>query len=78
MEGIKLTVKEDALRTVSKMALDRKTGARALRSILEKILLMPMFDAPDSENMSEIIIDADVVKGKKPPVTVFAEKQKAA
>ncbi|MDR1071861.1 MAG: AAA family ATPase, partial [Rickettsiales bacterium] len=78
MEGIKLTVKEDALREVAKLALARKTGARGLRGVLEKVLLAPMFDAPDAENLSEIIIDADVVRGKKPPVTVFAEKQKAA
>ena len=78
MEGIKLVVKEDALREVARLALQRKTGARGLRSILEKILLIPMFDAPDMENLAEVIIDADVALGKKPPVMVFKEKKKAA
>jgi ATP-dependent Clp protease ATP-binding subunit ClpX len=78
MEGIKLCVKDDALREIARLALARKTGARGLRSILEKILLAPMFDAPDAENLSEVIIDADVARGKKPPVMVFSEMAKAA
>jgi ATP-dependent Clp protease ATP-binding subunit ClpX len=78
MEGIGLTVRDDALREIAAMALARKTGARGLRSILEKVLLGPMFDAPDMRNLSEIIIDADVVRGKKPPVLAFAEQKKAA
>lgn len=78
MENIKLTVKDDALIEIARLALARKTGARGLRSILEKVLLGPMFDAPDTENLAEIIIDADVVKGKKNPVSVFAEQKKAA
>ncbi|MCL2331352.1 MAG: ATP-dependent Clp protease ATP-binding subunit ClpX, partial [Proteobacteria bacterium] len=59
-------------------ALARKTGARGLRSILEKILLQPMFDAPDKPDLSEIVIDADVVGGKKPPVEMMSKKKKAA
>lgn len=78
MEGVKLTINEDALREVAKMALARKTGARGLRSILEKVLLIPMFDAPDAENLAEVVIDADVVKGNKLPVMVFSGKKKAA
>ncbi|MDR3208829.1 MAG: ATP-dependent Clp protease ATP-binding subunit ClpX [Rickettsiales bacterium] len=78
MEGIKLAVKDDALREVARQAMARKNGARGLRSILERVLLAPMFDAPDTENLAEVIIDADVVRGKKAPVLVFAEKQKAA
>jgi len=78
MEGIKLSVKEDALKEIAKMALARKTGARGLRSILERVLLIPMFDAPDAENLAEVIVDADVVRGKKPPIMVYSEKQKAA
>ena len=78
MDGVKLTLKDDALTEVAKLALKRKTGARGLRSILEKILLAPMFDAPDTENLSEIIIDGDVVNGKKQPMLVFAEKKQVA
>jgi ATP-dependent Clp protease ATP-binding subunit ClpX len=78
MEGIQLTFTEDALHAVAKAALARKSGARGLRSILEKLLLQPMFDAPGREDLAEIVIDGDVVNGKKPPVEVLAERQKAA
>ncbi len=78
MDGIKLTVTKDGLSAIAKMAVERKTGARGLRSILEKILLQPMFDAPDKKDLQEIVIDADVVNGKKVPVEIYAENKKAA
>lgn len=78
MDGIKLNVTKDGLRAIAKMAVERKTGARGLRSILEKILLQPMFEAPDKQDLQEIVIDADVVNGKKAPVEIFAENKKAA
>ena len=78
MDGIKLNVTKEGLRAIAKMAVERKTGARGLRSILEKILLQPMFEAPDKQGLQEIVIDADVVNGKKAPVEIFAENKKAA
>jgi ATP-dependent Clp protease ATP-binding subunit ClpX len=60
------------------MAVARKTGARGLRGILEKILMQPMFDAPDKNDLKEIIIDKNVVAGKKAPVEIFADAKKAA
>jgi len=78
MDGIKLTITKDGLNAIAKMAVERKTGARGLRSILEKILLQPMFDAPDKQGLKEIVIDADVVNGKKSPMEIFAESKKAA
>ena len=78
MDGIKLTVTKDGLSAIAKMAVERKTGARGLRSILEKILLQPMFEAPDKQDLQEIVIDADVVNGKKVPVEIYAENKKAA
>jgi ATP-dependent protease Clp ATPase subunit len=45
---------------------------------LEKILLQPMFDAPDKKDLQEIVIDADVVNAKKPPVEIYAETKKVA
>ena len=78
MEGIKLTVTEEALVAIANKALARKTGARGLRSIIEKILLGPMFDAPDQPELVEIVIDADVVENKKPPIEIIEKKQKAA
>ena len=78
MDGVKLNIKEDALREIAKLAVERKTGARGLRGILEKILLGPMFDAPDKEGLKEIVIDKNVVLGKKAPVEIFADAKKAA
>ena len=78
MDGIKLNITKDGLNAIAKMAVERKTGARGLRSILEKILLQPMFEAPDKKGLQEIVIDADVVNGKKAPVEIFAENKKAA
>ena len=78
LDGVKLTVTADGLTQVAKLAVARKTGARGLRSILEKILLQPMFDAPEKEGLTEIVIDKDVVTGKKKPIEIFAENKKAA
>jgi ATP-dependent Clp protease ATP-binding subunit ClpX len=78
MEGVKLTVKDDALHAIAKKAMERKSGARGLRSILEKLLLQPMFDAPDRPELAEIVIDSDVVEGKKPPMEVLLSTKKAA
>ncbi len=78
MDDVKLTFTEDGLREIAKMAVARKTGARGLRSILERVLMQPMFDAPDKEDLAEIIIDADVVRGIKAPVEVMKDAKKAA
>ena len=78
MDGIKLNITKDGLTAIAKMAIERKTGARGLRSILEKILLKPMFDAPDKKDLQEIVIDSDVVNGKKEAVEIYAETKKAA
>ena len=78
MDNVKLTITEDGLSEIAKLALARKTGARGLRSILEKILLGTMFDAPDKPELAEIIIDAEVVSGKKPPVEILADTKKKA
>lgn len=78
MDGVKLNITDDGLRQIAKVAAERKTGARGLRSILERVLLAPMFDAPDKEDLAEIVIDADVVSGTKAPVEVMKESKKAA
>ena len=78
LDGVKLTVTPDGLSEIAKLAVARKTGARGLRSILEKMLLQPMFDAPSKPDLSEIVIDKDVVSGNKQPVEIFAESKKAA
>lgn len=76
MEGAKLEFKEDALKAVAKQAIERKTGARGLRSILENLLLDTMYELPDKENVEKVVIDEDVVDGKKQPTFVYSDKKK--
>ncbi|MEO5612984.1 MAG: ATP-dependent Clp protease ATP-binding subunit ClpX, partial [Sphingomicrobium sp.] len=77
MEDVELAFSEDALHSVAVKAIDRKTGARGLRSILEGILLDTMFDLPSMDGVDEVHIDRDVVEGRKEPVRVYAKKGKA-
>jgi ATP-dependent Clp protease ATP-binding subunit ClpX len=75
MEDVKLSFTEDALVAIAKKGIERKTGARGLRSILENILLDTMFDLPSMDGVDEVMIDKDVVEGRKDPVRVYAEKK---
>jgi ATP-dependent Clp protease ATP-binding subunit ClpX len=77
MEDVRLTYTEDAYVATAKKAIERKTGARGLRSILENILLDTMFDLPSMNGVDEVMIDKDVVEGRKDPIRVYAEKEKA-
>ncbi len=72
LEDVDLTFTDDALVEIAKKAIARKTGARGLRSIVEAILLDTMFDLPSMENISEVVVDADVVEGRKEPVRVVS------
>ena len=74
MEDVVLTFNDEALRTIAEKAILRKTGARGLRSIVEGLLLDTMFDLPDMEGVTEIVIDKDVVEGRKDPVRVMGGK----
>ena len=76
LEDVGLTFTDDALVAVAKKAIERKTGARGLRSIVENIVLDTMFDLPDFEGVDEIVIDKDVVAGTKEPVKVIAKSSK--
>lgn len=78
LEEVSLTFTDDALVAVAKKAIERKTGARGLRSIVEAILLDTMFDLPDLTDVVEIVVDKDVVEGRKDPVRVYADKAKEA
>ena len=75
MEDVKLTYTEDALVATAKRAIERKTGARGLRSIMENILLDTMFDLPSMDGVDEVLIDKDVVEGRKDPVRVYSEEK---
>ena len=78
MENVKLTFAEDALKSIAKKALARKTGARGLRSIMEGILLDSMYDLPAYEGVEEVVINAEVVDGNAEPLLVHAKKKKTA
>ena len=63
---------------LSKKAIERKTGARGLRSILEGILLDPMYDLPTVEAVEEIVINGDVVAGEGQPLYIYADRKDAS
>jgi ATP-dependent Clp protease ATP-binding subunit ClpX len=77
MEDVQLDFTDDALHSIAVKAIERKTGARGLRSILEGILLDTMFDLPSMDGVDEVHIDKEVVLGTKEPVRVYATKDKA-
>lgn len=74
MEGVKLTFTPEALRAIAKKAIERKTGARGLRAIMEDNLLELMYDIPDKKNVAEIIIDEHVINDGKAPRFVLNKK----
>jgi ATP-dependent Clp protease ATP-binding subunit ClpX len=78
MEDVKLSYTDDALVATAKKAIERKTGARGLRSIMENILLDTMFDLPSMDGVDEVLIDKDVVEGRKDPVRIYAKKAEDA
>ena len=75
MEDVRLDFHEDALRSIAKKALQRKTGARGLRSIMESILLDPMFDLPGLSDVERIVIGKDVVDVGSKPLYVHSERR---
>ncbi|MCW8877683.1 MAG: ATP-dependent Clp protease ATP-binding subunit ClpX [Kangiellaceae bacterium] len=76
MEGVNLEFRDDALRAVAQKAMDRKTGARGLRSILEKVLLDTMYDLPSMEGVTKVAIDAAVVDGESEPLLIYESQDK--
>ena len=77
MEGVKLRFQEEALHSIAKRAILRKTGARGLRSILEGILLETMFELPTLSGVQEVVITSDVVDGKARPLYTYSDKAEA-
>ena len=78
MEGVRLTVTKDALRALSAQAVTKGTGARALRSMLERIMLDIMYDVPSREDIAEVTINRAVVEGKKLPLIRKKQDKDAA
>ncbi len=75
MEGVKLNFTEDALSSVARRAIARKTGARGLRSIMEQILLGTMFDLPGLDGVEEVVINREVAEARANPVYVYGQER---
>jgi len=75
-ENVKLTFQKDAILEIAKKAIDKKTGARGLRSIIESLLLKTMFKLPTLTNVEEVIIDRSTVKGNSEPLLVHSKNKK--
>ena len=75
MEGAKLTFTEDALKSVATRAIQRRTGARGLRSIMEQILLHTMFDLPGLEDVDEVVVNKEVAEGRGQPLFIYGERK---
>jgi ATP-dependent Clp protease ATP-binding subunit ClpX len=78
MEGAELEFREDALRAIAKRAMERKTGARGLRTILENVLLDTMYELPSMKNATKVVVDDAVVMGETKPYIIFEAEEKAA
>ena len=76
MENVELTFADEALGAVARKAIERKTGARGLRSILESILLETMFDLPGLEGVEEVVISREVVEATARPLYIYADRAK--
>ena len=76
MEGVELEITPKALQAIARKAMERKTGARGLRSILEQALLDTMFELPGMQNVEKVVVDESVVNEAKPPMLVYRNKEK--
>ena len=78
MENVKLKFSDDALRAVAQKAIQRKTGARGLRSIMETVLLDTMYDLPSLDGVEEVVINREVIEGRAQPLYVHGERKEGA
>ncbi len=78
MEDVELEFRTDALNAVARKAMERKTGARGLRSIVEAVLLDTMYELPSMENVSKIVVDENTIKGESKPIIIYDSKQEQA
>ncbi|MED5555287.1 MAG: ATP-dependent Clp protease ATP-binding subunit ClpX [Pseudomonadota bacterium] len=77
MERVEVDFRQDALVAIAKKAMERKTGARGLRSILEEVLLQTMYDLPSSESVSKVVVDASVINGESEPMLMYENPDQA-
>jgi ATP-dependent Clp protease ATP-binding subunit ClpX len=78
MDGAELEFRDDGLASIARKAMERKTGARGLRTIMENILLETMYQLPSLKSVSKVVVDESVVMGHAPPYVVYkTEAEKA-
>jgi ATP-dependent Clp protease ATP-binding subunit ClpX len=78
MEDVKLAFQDDALKVIARKAIERKTGARGLRSIMESILLEPMFELPGESGISEVVINKEAAEKRAEPLYIYTDRKKDA
>ncbi|GAA0290143.1 ATP-dependent protease ATP-binding subunit ClpX [Psychrosphaera haliotis] len=78
LEGTELEFREDALKAIAAKAMDRKTGARGLRSIIEATLLDTMYELPSMEDVSKVVIDESVIAGQSDPILIYDNQKSQA
>ena len=78
MEGVELEIRDEGLMAISRKALQRKTGARGLRSILEHVLLDIMFDLPSMKNVQKVVIDEGTITGDVEPILIYSDQPRVA
>jgi len=78
MEGVELEYRENALHAIAKRALERRTGARGLRSIIEHALLDIMFDLPSLTNVQKVVVDENAIGGEGKPLLIYSDQPKVA
>ena len=78
LEGVELEFRDDALNAIAHKAMERKTGARGLRSIVEAVLLDTMYDLPSLEGVSKVVIDETVIKGDSAPLMIYENPETQA
>ena len=75
MENVKLTFTKDALASIANVSINKKTGARGLRSILENILLDTMYKLPILDGLEEVVVNREVIEKNREPLQIFADKK---
>ena len=78
MEGCEIEFRDDALSAIAGKAMERKTGARGLRSILEHELLETMYDMPSTDNLAKVVVDEGVILGDSEPLLIYDSEKKLA
>ena len=76
MEDVDLDLRTDALDAIADKAIERKTGARGLRSILETVLLDTMYKIPSEPNVVKVVVDGSVINGENEPLLVYEQQEK--